>query len=295
MNKRILIFHTLALLLAVSLSVNAIPVHAYERKEHDHHLEKVLFGNERFSSNKSSDIKNAIKALEAASYLAIDQANGKGADDLDFLKNKFNVAGLPALSDIDFQSGGAHRRYTHMGWNHYYPVDKGNWKDRKDILLSTVNKEFKFKKTPNAVLGHFFKRFREYDTKCDSFCALIYYVHIIGDCMDNVSFTQFKFNYPNMMGLGGRNDKESVIAELLMHTEILFSDQKNSFKYLTLKNKLLKLDGNLKKIVRSEGGINTEVKYRKYVKYARDLMGILEKNIPNLLREEEFFEQVYYS
>ena len=130
--------------------------------------------------------------------------------------------------------------------------------------------------------------FREYDTKCDSFCALIYYVHIIGDCMDNVSFTQFKFNYPNMMGLGGRNDKESVIAELLMHTEILFSDQKNSFKYLTLKNKLLKLDGNLKKIVQSEGGINTVVKYRKYVKYARDLMNILEKNIPNLLREEEF-------
>ena len=66
-------------------------------------------------------------------------------------------------------------------------------------------------------------------------------------------------------------------------------------KYLTLKNKLLKLDGNLKKIVQSEGGINTVVKYRKYVKYARDLMNILEKNIPNLLREEEFFAQVYYS
>lgn len=295
MNKRIPIFHTLALLLAVCLFLTAIPIHAYERKEHDHHIEKVLFGDEKFSSNKSSDIKNSIRALEAASYLAIDQANGKGADDLAFLKNTFNVAGLPDLSDIDFQGGASHRRYTHMGWNHYYPVDKGNWKDRKDILLSTVNKEFKFKKTPNAVLGHFFKRFREYDKKCDSFCALIYYVHIIGDCMDNESYMQFKFNYPNMMGLGGRHDKESVIAELLMHTEILFSDQKNSFKYLTLKNKLLKLDGNLKKIVQSEGGINTVVKYRKYVKYARDLMNILEKNIPNLLREEDFFRQVYYS
>lgn len=295
MYKRKLTYEIITFLLVAVLSLTALPVHAYERKEHDILLEKVLFGDGQFSSNKDSDIQNAAKALKAASYLAIDQANGKGADDIFFLDKTFKVSGLPKLSDIDFTGGGAHRRYTHMGWDHSYPVDKGNWQKRKGILLSTVNKEFKFEKSPNAILSHFSKNFREYDKKCDSFCALIYYVHIIGDCMDNNTLQQFKYNSPNSMWLGGRNDKENVISELLKHTEILFSDQKDSYKYIALQNQLLKLDGNLRKLVLSEGGINTEEEFRQYIQYATDLMDILEKNVPNLLKEENFFKQVYYS
>lgn len=283
----------IALLIIFAICVSTAQTFAYDREGHDKTLEEVLFGNNMYSSSKGEPIKKAAKALKCASYLAIDQYNGKGEADITFLKNDFQVSGIPEISDIDFTSNNNHRRYTHRGWDYTYVPDKANWQKRKSILLSTVNKEFNFKKSPNKVLGKVNKKYLEYDKKCDSFCALIYYIHIIGDQIDNKTYTQFRSNYPNQMKLGGK-DEENIIAELLKHTEILFEDQVSSNKYTHLKTSLTSLNGKIKALLR-DGDINTEEKYTQYIEYAKQLEKILSANIPNLLREEEFFKKVYYS
>ena len=281
-----------ALLTIIVICISSMQAFAYGRAEHDKLLEKVLFGNENFSSSKNESIKNAAKALKSASYLAIDQYNGMGAEDISFLKDDFNVSGLPELSEIDFTSNSTHRRFTHRGWDHVYKPDKANWGKRKSILLNTINKEFKFKKSPNFVLGRVDKKFLEYDKKCISFCALIYYIHIIGDQIDNKTYEQFRANYPNQMKVGGK-DEENIISELIKHTGLLFEDQKSSNKYIHLKTALTSLNGKIK-ILLKDGDINTEEKYSQYVAYAKDLEEILSSNIPNLLKEEDFFKKVFY-
>lgn len=283
----------IAILLLITMCVSSVRTYAYDRVGHDKALEKVLFGNEKYSSDKDESIIKAVKALKCASYLAIDQYNGKGEEDIKFLKDDFKVPGIPELSKIDFSSNSKHRRYTHRGWDYTYHPDNANWEKRKGILLNTVNKEFKFKKSPNEILGRVNKKYLEYDEKCDSFCALIYYIHIIGDHIDNKTYAQFKANYPNQMKLGGR-DEENIIAELLKHTEILFDDQSSSNKYTHLRTVLTSLNGKIKRLL-SEGDINTEEKYFQYIEYAKELENILSVSIPNLLKEEEFFKKVYYS
>lgn len=296
MTMRIIIKRLIAIVLVMTIGMTAIPINAHDRQQHDFDLESVLFGKENFTTSQKPEVKNAAKALKCAAYLAIDQFNGNGAEDLNFLKNEYNVSGLPKLSEIDFKGNNNHRRYTHRGWDFPYGnSDVGHWAERKRILLQTVDKEFDFEKSPNAVLGHFNKKYLEYDKKCDSFCALIYYTHILGDYIGNKTYVQFRSNYPNQIELGGTNDEYSITAELLKYTERLFTDQKNTHKYITLKNSLTTLDVKIRKIVQSNGGINTEEEYRQYTKYAEDLKDILTHNIPNLLKEEEFFKKVYYS
>ena len=276
--------------------MTSIPVYAHDRKQHDLDIESVLFGKVNFSTSKEADVQNAAKALKCAAYLAIDQFNGKGADELNFLEKEYKVSGLPKLSEIDFRGNNNHRRYTHRGWDFQYgKSDVGHWTVRKSILLKTVDKQFDFEKSPNAILGHFNEKYLEYDKKCDSFCALIYYTHIIGDYIGNETYGQFRSNYPNQMDLGGTNDDYSITAELLKHTKILFADQKDTHKYITLQNSLTALDGKIRKLVLSKEGIDTEEKYKQYTEYAEDLKDILTHNIPNLLKEEDFFKKVYYA
>jgi hypothetical protein len=89
---------TMIYIVLFSLLANA-PLFSFAASVHDGHMAKVLFGN-RAGVHKRSE---KIKALEYASYLAIDQFNGKGEEKLSYLRDKTKVRGLPArISAFEF-------------------------------------------------------------------------------------------------------------------------------------------------------------------------------------------------
>lgn len=250
---------------------------AYERDDHDAYMSDVLFKNFKEVKNDSR-IANEIKALECASYLVIDQFNNNGQKDLDFLLD-YGVKGIPSdVSDISFNaSGTTHRSHTHRGWDcQQYSVTKELWPIRKQILLNSADKIFDFK-------GN--------EAQKESFCALIYYIHILGDHMDDTSYL---IKNGLKMDVGGRIDKEDIIHELLKHIKIVFADQKHTHKYRSLTGALERYNSRLAKIVRSEGGINTDEKFEQKQEYTKNLKELLTMYIPEMLKEEAFFSEIFY-
>ena len=144
------------LLITVLLSTMT-PAYAHDAAEHNLHLESVLFGPVNAVNAMSPEAQNALKALEYASYLAIDQYNGDGTIELTFLKSTYHVPGLPAnIKAIDFRGNEYHRKFTHYGWDHQYYDDRANWAVRKDILLATTEKVFDFQTISGKILWHDF-------------------------------------------------------------------------------------------------------------------------------------------
>lgn len=269
---------SLAVLLSIALVIACIPqTSAYERDEHDKYMLEVLFKNFKEVENDSK-VTDEIEALESASYLAIDQFNNNGQKDLDILCS-YGVKGIPSdITDISFNaSGTTHRSHTHRGWDfQLYTVTKDIWPIRKQLLLNTADEIFDF---------------RGDEAKKESFCALIYYIHLLGDHMDDSSY---KIKNGLKMDIGGRVDKEDIIHELLKHIEVVFADQRHTHKYRSLTSTLLRYNSKFAKIVRSEGGINSDEKFEKKQEYTEDLMKLLTMYIPEMLKEEAFFSEVFY-
>lgn len=259
----------------------ALPCSAHEKEEHYKELKKVLFPVDYVIPQKSVTIQNKIKGIEAASYLALDQFNGNGEAELKQLHN-LGVPLIPeSIDDIDFTYNSQHRKFTHKGWEHQYELDKASWSKRKTILLESINTIFAFEHS-NVLRG--------YDKQCNSFAALVYYVHVIGDHIEDETFTQTELK----MDLGGRKDEQDIITELQNHFAILFESQKWSLDYLALAANLKLLNYKISKLVSSQGGINTQEKFEKYHSYAEDLMEALQKYVPGLLKDEVFFAKVFY-
>lgn len=271
--KGLIVFICVVLLLRC-LSLPA--AYAFERKDHDKYMCEVLFKNFLQTENKKS-IQDEIEALECASYLAIDQFNGNGQKDLDKLVT-YGVTGLPSLNTIDYNaSGTTHRSYTHRGWDHIYEGEaRERWKQRKQILLNTADAIFEFD-------GN--------EKQKESFCAVIYYTHILGDLLDDESY---KIQNGLIMDPGGRVDKEDIIDELLKHFKVLFADQKYTHKYLFLTTAMEGYNAKLSKIIRSEWGINSDEKFELRQVYVKGLMNLLTMYLPEMLKEERFFYDVFY-
>lgn len=275
------IFAVSILFLLTSISV------AFPAAKHDKYLDCVLFGPP--CKVPSSDrAETAMERLYAASYLTIDQftpgkAPAQGATDLKYLKTQ-KIKWLPRnINSIDLRTDpNKHRSFTHRGWNWTYIIDEANWPARKMILLSTVNDTFKFGITGNNP--------ENYKGKCDSFAALVYYVHLIGDHIANKKFKEEGFE----MNLGGTRDGINIIEELEHHLEILFADQKSKGTYSNLMNRLDKLNAQMFSLVTKKGGIDPVADFDEYHDCAVELMKILEQHIPYLLRSEEFFKKVFF-
>ena len=158
--------------------------HAHNAEKHNQELRCVLFGPSCKLPNDNNKTKTAIQKLYKASYLAIDQFNGKGVTTLRELE-EYGIKWLPTnIKKINYTIEiDKHRMYTHRGWSHDYIIDSGHWNVRKMILLSTVNNVFKF--------GHTTNNPDNYKGQCDSFAALMYYVHILGDHEESQSVQQF--------------------------------------------------------------------------------------------------------
>ena len=273
----------LLIIVALCLSMIAPSSLASDRDVHDAYMLKVLFGNDYKEENYNAKELAAIEALEAASYLAVDQYNGKGAEELKVLNN-YRVPSLPSdISEIDFPGNQHHRRYTHRGWmgpynnaERPYQDDKAHWNLRKTILTETVKKVFGLKDDSARV--------------CESLSAVIYYIHVLGD---HIVETDYQKMNADLMGVGGRNDQYDIIHQLIYHFDILFTSPSSSNRYNSFRSQLRLLNNEFSELVNKDGGINTPEKQAAYSELAKKLMDLLIKHVPGLLQEESYFSKVF--
>lgn len=264
---------------------------AYDVEEHDAYLEQVLFGEKNYKNSKSEKVQNKVLMLEYASYLAIDQDRSEGADKLDFLK-KMKVRGLPKLNEFDLTGVfyGNHRNYTHRGWDYTYRIpegekhDKANWPVRKKLLCSTVNKVFDFG-FKNELFGNVCKQ-------CDSFSALVYYVHVLWDHIEKKKYTSSDLTIP-LARDHASEENQDVFWEIKKYSETLFVSQKKNITYFSFMQELDNLAEKARSLAGTKGGMN-DTNFYQYHQYADDLMNLLISYIPLLLENEEFFKTEFY-
>lgn len=282
MNMKRTISMILTLLLFIA---SATPVYSKGGEEHKKDYKEVLFGTVRNGSPEDE----AAAALAAAASLTIDHYKlNNGQKQLDTLK-KYGVKNLPSLEAISIDGGGKHRVYAHNGWDSEYHSlrDKQRysdaqwqkkWKLRKGIIEKTVNAIFDFNWWSGIpVIG---EQLPSSSEECDSFCALIYYIHLIGDHVETHSMDEYNL----LMPLGGRVLSDTIVSELKYHCEILFENQEDTNEYDHLEDKLREIDTECLNM-----GDITENNLKKNQELAQELLDELKKDIPILLKEESFF------
>jgi len=208
--------------------------------------------------------------------LFIDQYNGSGTYLLDELK-AYGIQNVPTKEQIDFSSNQYHQRYTHRGWDFKNYPNQTLFETRKSLLLSTLDKLFNFQENEQI--------------KRDSFGALLYYIHVIGDHIgdDKKTYTTRMRLNGSMRGLN--MDRLDIIWELEYHIPRLFQEQANSLEYKTLM-KYLEKRGPSPKFIYATTISDDE--YKKLQDFANEILNKLIENIPALLKNEPFFVRVFY-
>lgn len=268
-------------LLALLIAFSAVPGMAHNYSEHNEMLRAVLFGDPTENSRGSGEKRKAMSALECASYIAIDQFNSYGKKRLEKLK-EYDVPNLPSLDEMDYKAyGNKHRFFTHSGWGFYYDKNEweSKWEKRQNVLLETVKKVFNL----------------DDQKKINSFAAILYYIHILGDyipCNDDTHeiggiMISFAHGHPS-------DTNRDVIYELEYYFEILFRDQKKTNVYREMKLELDDVAEKARKLESTTGGINTDEKRKEYADYAKETLKILENNVHILLKNEPFFANLFY-
>lgn len=258
-----------------------------------------------------------IQNLYDASYLAID-ATGRGnaatkASDtkkFDALKKKcWRFSSPKTVVDIAIPSGsgtggnGEHDKYTHLGWNHNYDNDHfpnwttEQWLTRRNILLKTANKVLDFGAFSN-------KLWLDYDSQCEAFCELLYYIHILGDDISDFQKNNYlEYELPEdtmwFAGRKGFTDSSTDIAEeLLRIMPELFPNHANDpaadASYKDLEERLKDIDDRANTLIDSED-YRTQSGYAELYELAdTEMREALTDNIPILLRNEKFFSKYFY-
>lgn len=277
----------LLIIVTLCLSLIAPSSLASDRDVHDAYMLNVLFGNDFKEERYNTKELAAIEALEAASYLAVDQYNaastGNGIKELNLLSG-YRVPSIPSdISEIDFPGNQHHRRYTHRRWmgpynnaERPYQDDKAHWNLRKTILIETVKKVFGLKDDSARV--------------CESLSAVIYYIHVLGD---HIVETDYQKMNADLIGVGGRNDQYDIIHQLIYHFDILFISPSSSNRYNSFRSQLRLLNNEFSELVNKDGGVNTPEKQATYSRLAKKLMYLLIKHVPGLLQEESYFSKVF--
>ena len=287
MKKR-LIAWVLVLLTMLTISV---PAFAGNQDEHSAIIERVLFGDGEYKKTLQAagqkKKKQKLEDLENAVALCLDQFNNTDQGLLDSL-NKHGVHGIPKSIDAFSFPGNSmsHREQTHLGWKHNYEKSDNFdwpqiWKTRKNILLQTVNKVFGFQWLAGewSIFGKTIQL--GYDDQCDAFAAFLYYLHVLGDYKE--------YNPSQRDSLTGKviplvtDDKENFFSELERVLPILLEDSVGTKSYQGFIHDIKKMKDDVKKMDNID-----------YAELADTLLEKLERNVPNLLKNEPFFEDVFY-
>jgi hypothetical protein len=244
--------------------------------EHWTHLLRLLFNRENSDDNKGIEEKK-INILRHAVWLNLDATleNDKMKYALGILKD-FKVKDIPKPIDIVTRGSSYHQRYTHRGWDHLeYPknLDGRNfqqvWELRKKLLLNTIDKLFVFSTKEK--------------NKKDSFAALLYYTHILGDHL-----VDGKKSNPDRIIISGSKYDPTILSELEKHCDILFAE-KNTYEYKYLKEYFVK--NKMKKVPHGQTMTDEELEKIKY--FANEILETLFNNISKCLIKEDFFNKTF--
>lgn len=301
MKRRILT--TLLLLMLFVGIVSSAAAHD-SQSEHDKDLKLVLFGSR--DKLLSGDEKEAFRAIANAAALTIDQFSANATKrskekEYNDLQSELQMMGLPELP-VDFDSidlnckvtkdgknitANTHRKYTHLGWNYNKYPDAEFWKRRKQILLHTVNWTLFNSNAAFSWLPWVSDALYSPSEQCEAFCALVYYIHILGDHIggdkpEKMTNIEPLIQYTNMTTPG-------IIAELKEQLQIVFFSQITSWTYAGLIQELTSLEIKAEQNCATWGAVDTEEKCKKNQEYAKELLEILSRSVPNLLKNEPFF------
>lgn len=264
--------------------------------EHWQDLRYVFFGKRTYSSIRS-EAKSDWQAIEQASQICIDQFGGSHKSMLESVKRKTGLLFSISIEQIDlFARGTNHRCYTHRGWDYSYQDDAENgdwvekrWPKRKDILRETAEAVFNFNGLPRLLDG-----FVGYNERCEGFCKLVYYVHLLGD---HIEFTTYTFNRAAGSELGheqviplGASRGNSLISEIIEVFPVLFPEQ----DYSELERSLTAANLKVCSILNKPDDLKTDEGFQQYHEAAVEILDILHDYLPKLLRNEVFFNNVFY-
>lgn len=278
---------------------------AHGKDEHFKELERVILGETNYKTRHRNDTAGiGIRAIENASYLCIDQFQGNGTSEYEWLHDHgFWVP--EELKKIDYSaSGKTHRAYTHCGWDMTYKDDRAHWDDRKKLLLNTVEKVFDFRVLPSWLVS--------YDERCNSFAALVYYVHILGDFLEDDTMGKFEGETNGAKVAFARSfptdTKPDIFWELDKHIGILLLDQNTSWTYQAFMIDLKDLARRARKIARQRGDVE-DSKFDDVHACAEELMALLsgysnpdysdtytyKSRLHSMLAKETYFNEVFPS
>ncbi len=294
--KRKLIAGVFLCLLVFSLLGNTL---AHKDDQHYKEVESVLFGNQTAVIMGNETSKKLVRHLEYATSIALDQCNGyKGIllKDLQLYgvpNLPPNVTDIGAENSINFKAGpNKHRSYTHLGWTYTYGKEfaDANWPKRKQMMIETTKKVLNSKD----------------EEVCDSFSAILYYVHILGDIQDDSSRTERDQIIP-LIEKHGLSDiftykpNKDIFIELYHYLSVLFEGRvsKTYLSYYTrMMRKIKDLYSEAKRDMRAnddetvvENQNNLTSEQLDY--YSKKLLETLSKNMPTLL-EHTLFDGIFY-
>ena len=159
------------------------------------------------------------------------------------------------------------------------------WKRHNKVCLTIPSRSFLGSPILSSLIGP--------SEQCDAFCALVYYVHILGDHLegdkpDKLEALEPLAQYESLSSPG-------IIPELQEYLQVLFADQKTSWAFMSLMQGLDTLGRKAEKVYYSSGGINTEEKCAINMENAKELLTLLGDYIPELLKNEDFFIEAFFS
>ena len=268
------------LLVWILLNGIAVPCYSHGYDGHKKDLQDILFSDYYKLNFKG---KQCFDLLCEATFITLDYTNQAcGKDYLADLKN-YGIKNLPLLEDISFSGNQYHQRYTHLGWDisDYEYKSKANWKDRKELLLATVEKICQFKDNERV--------------KKDAFAALVYEIHILGDHIGDgeqtrytrlrlVSEDSYYGQEVSPTSVGPFNNP-TLFTYLLYHIQRLFRDQKNTYEY----TQIISFLNNHK----NEYYGQSPVSYDDIRFLAERTRTEMIKYIPKLLEREKFFRRAF--
>lgn len=297
----------IAVVLLVALIAGSVPAaYAHPRQaEHDEDLKYVLFGS-RDKHFDSEEERRAFQAIADAASLAIDQFSSNSSSQLkkdtyEDLQTSLQDMGLPqlpfAFDSIDLNAAvsadgkginaNSHRKYTHQGWNYRdYPNPKF-WETRQQVLLHVANWTLFQNRVPPSWLPAWVRnRFYAPSEQCEAFCTLIYCVHLLGD--HAVADSPEKLKYLEPLIAHSNMSAPGIIAELSEQLQVVFVSQRYSWRFSAMMEDLSALEFEIEQEF-GVGRVDTAEKCSLNQKHAEQLLDLLAKHLPELLKNEPFF------
>jgi hypothetical protein len=267
----------------------SIDLYGYGKgSKHNEDLILLMFGgDDRYKMMSKKGLEN-FQYIKDIVYLTTDFSTQY--ESANRILNTFHSLGIkyiPSVDEIKCPGGGTHQQYSHLGWNHLYVGEnQGVWDKRKSLMISVID----------AICG-----FRpEEKIKCDSFAALLYEIHILGDHIGDSPSTRHTrirlVSEPDYIGQiipptsNGPFNNPTLYSYLIYHIQRLFREQSHTKEYKTIISFLVNHKDDF---AEEKYESDLESLYTDVVSLATETRDLLSKNLPILLAREGFFQRTF--